>query len=78
MFEKVKSRCLIWAPAVAMLLKIPMPSYPDWRTNETFRDRTAGAACNAWVIVKGVTSLKISGLGISIDSKLLALGSEVK
>ena len=46
--------------------------------NETFRDRTAGAACNAWVIVRGVTSLKINGFEISIDDKLLAFGNEGK
>jgi hypothetical protein len=64
------------APAVAMLLKMPIPSYPDWSSKETFNDRTAGAACNAWVIVKGVTSLKINGFGISIDNKFLTLGNE--
>ena len=37
-----------------------------------------GAACKVWVVVKGVASLEIGGLGISIDNKLLALGSEVK
>jgi hypothetical protein len=59
-----------------MLLNIPIPSYPLCKTNETFNVRTAGAAWRAFEIAKGVTSLKMSGFGISIESRFLALGRD--